>query len=124
MSKTLVLLESPGKIKKIQDYLGSDYIVKASFGHVQDLDKSTLSVEIENNFKPNYVITQDKKKVVKELQALAKDCKEVILAADGDREGDGFAAAVGAFRGDGDRCCFRLWSLDGRKNDVSGAGCG
>lgn len=91
MSKTLVLLESPGKIKKIQDYLGSDYIVKASFGHVQDLDKSTLSVDIQNNFEPNYIITQDKKKVVKELQALAKDCKQVILAADGDREGEAIA---------------------------------
>jgi len=91
MSKTLVLLESPGKIKKIQDYLGSNYIVKASFGHVQDLDKSTLSVDIQNNFEPNYIITQDKKKVVKELQALAKDCKQVILAADGDREGEAIA---------------------------------
>lgn len=90
-NKTLVLLESPGKIKKIQEFLGSDYIVKASFGHVQDLDKSTLSIDIENNFKPNYIITQDKKKVVKELQALAKDCKEVILAADGDREGEAIA---------------------------------
>jgi DNA topoisomerase-1 len=91
MSKTLVLLESPGKIKKIQDYLGSNYIVKASYGHVQDLDKSTLSVDIQNNFEPNYIITQDKKKVVKELQALAKDCKQVILAADGDREGEAIA---------------------------------
>jgi DNA topoisomerase-1 len=91
MSKTLVLLESPGKIKKIQDFLGSDYIIKASYGHVQDLDKSTLSVDIDNNFKPNYIITQDKKKVVKELQALAKDCKQVILAADGDREGEAIA---------------------------------
>jgi DNA topoisomerase-1 len=91
MSKILVLLESPGKIKKIQDYLGSNYIVKASFGHVQDLDKSTLSVDIQNNFEPNYIITQDKKKVVKELQALAKDCKQVILAADGDREGEAIA---------------------------------
>jgi DNA topoisomerase-1 len=91
MSKTLILLESPGKIKKIQDYLGHDYIVKASFGHVQDLDKSTLSVDIQNNFEPNYIITQDKKKVVKELLALAKDCKQVILAADGDREGEAIA---------------------------------
>jgi DNA topoisomerase-1 len=71
--------------------LGSNYIVKASYGHVQDLDKSTLSVDIQNNFEPNYIITQDKKKVVKELQALAKDCKQVILAADGDREGEAIA---------------------------------
>ena len=90
-NKTLVLLESPGKIKKMQEFLGSNYIIKASFGHVQDLDKSTLSVDIENNFKPNYIITQDKKKVVKELLDLAKDCKEVILASDGDREGEAIA---------------------------------
>ncbi len=91
MSKTLVIVESPGKIAKIGQYLGPDYIVKASIGHVQDLDKSTLSVDIENNFKPNYIVTPDKKKVVKELQGLAKDCKEVILAADGDREGEAIA---------------------------------
>lgn len=91
MSKTLVIVESPGKIAKIGQYLGPDYIVKASIGHVQDLDKSTLSVDVDNNFKPNYVVTPDKKKVVKELQALAKDCKDVILAADGDREGEAIA---------------------------------
>jgi DNA topoisomerase-1 len=90
-NKTLVIVESPGKIAKIGQYLGPDYIVKASIGHVQDLDKSTLSVDVENNFKPNYVITSDKKKVVKELQTLVKDCKEVILAADGDREGEAIA---------------------------------
>lgn len=90
-TKTLVIVESPGKIAKIGQYLGPDYIVKASIGHVQDLDKSTLSVDVDNNFKPNYVVTPDKKKVVKELQALAKDCKEVILAADGDREGEAIA---------------------------------
>lgn len=90
-NKTLVIVESPGKIAKIGQYLGPDYIVKASIGHVQDLDKSTLSVDVDNNFKPNYVVTQDKKKVVKELQAIAKDCKEVILAADGDREGEAIA---------------------------------
>ena len=90
-NKTLVIVESPGKIGKISQYLGPDYIVKASIGHVQDLDKSTLSVDVDNNFKPNYVVTPDKKKVVKELQGLAKDCKEVILAADGDREGEAIA---------------------------------
>jgi DNA topoisomerase-1 len=93
MSKTkiLIIVESPGKIKKISQYLGEDYIVKASYGHVEDLDKSTLSVDVQNNFKPNYIITDDKKKVVKELRDLKKDCKEVILAADGDREGEAIA---------------------------------
>ena len=93
MSKTkiLIIVESPGKIKKISQYLGENYIVKASYGHVEDLDKSTLSVDVQNNFKPNYIITDDKKKVVKELRDLKKDCSDVILAADGDREGEAIA---------------------------------
>jgi DNA topoisomerase-1 len=93
MSKTkiLIIVESPGKIKKISQYLGENYIVKASYGHVEDLDKSTLSVDVQNNFKPNYIITDDKKKVVKELRDLKKECSDVILAADGDREGEAIA---------------------------------
>lgn len=94
MSKTLVIVESPGKIKKIGQYLGSDYIVKASFGHVQDLDKETLSIDVENNFTPLYKVTPEKKKVVKELQGLAKDCKDIILASDGDREGEAIAYSL------------------------------
>lgn len=94
MSKTLVIVESPGKIAKIGQYLGPDYIVKASFGHVQDLDKNTLSIEVENNFNPLYKVSPDKTKVVKELKNLAKDCKDVILAADGDREGEAIAYSL------------------------------
>ncbi len=99
MSKTLVIVESPGKISKIGQYLGPDYIVKASFGHVQDLDKSTLSIEVENNFKPLYRISPDKTKVVKELKGLAKDCKDIILAADGDREGEAIAYSLASVLG-------------------------
>lgn len=94
MSKILVIVESPGKIAKISQYLGPEYIVKASYGHVQDLDKSTLSIDVDNNFKPFYKVTPDKTKVVKELKALAKDCKDVILAADGDREGEAIAYSL------------------------------
>jgi DNA topoisomerase-1 len=94
MSKTLVIVESPGKIKKIEQYLGPNYIVKASFGHVQDLDKSTLSIDVENNFKPFYKVSPDKAKVVKELKAIAKDCSDIILAADGDREGEFIAESL------------------------------
>ena len=86
--KTVVIVESPGKVNKIQSYLGDEYLVKASFGHVQDLDKKTLSIEVENNFKPNYIITPDKTKIVKELRDLVKECKEVIIASDEDREGE------------------------------------
>jgi DNA topoisomerase-1 len=94
MSKILVIVESPGKINKISQYLGKNYIVKASFGHVQDLDKSTLSIDIENNFKPLYKISTDKIKIVKELKELAKQCSDVILAADGDREGEAIAFSL------------------------------
>jgi DNA topoisomerase-1 len=94
MTKTLVIVESPGKIAKIGQYLGADYIVKASFGHVQDLDKTTLSIDVENNFKPYYIISPDKTKVVKELKSLVKECSDVILAADGDREGEAIAYSL------------------------------
>ena len=93
MSNKLVIVESPGKIKKITEYLGPGYIVKASFGHCMDLDKKTLSIDVENNFNPIYVISEDKKKVVKELKLLAKNC-EVILAADEDREGEAIAHSL------------------------------
>lgn len=93
MSNKLVIVESPGKIKKITEYLGPGYIVKASFGHCMDLDKKTLSIDVENNFNPIYVISEDKIKVVKELKSLAKNC-EVILAADEDREGEAIAHSL------------------------------
>jgi DNA topoisomerase-1 len=89
MAKHLVIVESAGKIKKINEYLGSDYIVKASFGHCMDLDKNTLSIDIENNYKPNYVITNHK--VVNELKEIALKSLSVIIASDNDREGEAIA---------------------------------
>ena len=94
MLKTLVIVESPGKIKKIGEYLGSDYIIKASFGHCRDLDSKTLSIDVENNFKPNYIVIPDKRRVVKDLKDIASSCKEVILAADEDREGEMIASSL------------------------------
>ena len=90
MSLKLVIVESPGKIKKITEYLGPNYIVKASFGHCMDLDPKILSIDVENNYKPYYIICEGKHKVVNELKQLAKN-HEVILAADGDREGEAIA---------------------------------
>jgi len=91
MPKHLVIVESAGKIKKIGEYLGSDYIVKASFGHCMDLDPHNLSIDVENNYKPTYIISKDKHKVVNELKDVAKKCDSVILAADNDREGEAIA---------------------------------
>ncbi|MBL0300378.1 MAG: type I DNA topoisomerase [Cytophagaceae bacterium] len=87
MSKNLVIVESPAKAKTIEGYLGSDFIVKSSFGHIRDLPEKELGVDVENQFAPNYQISSDKVKVVNELKNLAKG-KEVWLATDDDREGE------------------------------------
>lgn len=88
MSKKLVIVESPSKAKTIQKYLGDDYIIESSYGHIRDLPKKDLSIDIANNFEPNYVITPDKKELVKKLKKLAKEVDEVLLATDEDREGE------------------------------------
>ena len=84
----LVIVESPGKIDKIKKALGSDYMVKASIGHIRDLDESGLSIDVENGFKPEYVVPADKRKVVADLKKAAKEAKAVWLASDADREGE------------------------------------
>jgi len=90
MSKSLVIIESPAKCGKIQKYLGNQYIVKASFGHIRNLNKKKgiKAINIENNFKPSYSIIPCKQKYIKELKKHAKQCKEVIIATDLDREGE------------------------------------
>ena len=88
MAKNLLIVESPAKAKTIEKILGSDFIVKASFGHVRDLEKGGIGIDIANNFKPNYVVTPDKLRVVKELKELALKADEVWLATDEDREGE------------------------------------
>ncbi len=88
MTKNLVIVESPAKAKTIEKFLGKDFIVKSSFGHVMDLSKKNLGVDIENGFIPNYEISVDKKKVVSELKKLSKDAETVWLASDEDREGE------------------------------------
>jgi DNA topoisomerase-1 len=94
MEEILLIIESPGKIKKIASLLGDKYIIKASIGHIRDLDKDNLSIDIDNNFKPLYIISQDKMKVVNELKNLvAKDIK-IIIATDNDREGEGIAEGL------------------------------
>ncbi len=84
----LVIVESPAKAKTIEGYLGKDYIVKSSYGHVRDLPTKGLSVDLENHFKADYVVMPDKKKVITELKKLSKDADIVWLATDEDREGE------------------------------------
>lgn len=88
MADNLVIVESPAKAKTIQKFLGSDYVVKSSFGHIRDLQDKKLSVDVENNFAPEYVIPSDKKKVVTELRKAAQSASTVWLASDEDREGE------------------------------------
>ena len=84
--KNLVIVESPGKVKTIQKYLGKEYLVKASIGHIRDLEEHQLSVDVAHGFRPQYVVPADKKKVVAELEKLALDADTVWLASDEDRE--------------------------------------
>lgn len=91
MSKSLVIVESPAKAKKINQFLGKDYIVMASVGHVRDLPAKKLGVDVEKDFEPDYVATTRGKKVLKELKAEAKKCENVYLAPDPDREGEAIA---------------------------------
>ena len=88
MEGNLVIVESPGKIGKLQKFLGKDYIVKSRIGHIRDLQDKKLSVDIEHGFTPEYVIPADKKKVVAELKKLVGEVKTVWLASDEDREGE------------------------------------
>ena len=96
MSKNLLIVESPGKIKKIQSFLGSDFIVMASRGHIMDLEPSGLSIDPDNNFEPNYAIYKDKKSVVADIKKSCTSCKggKIYLAADEDREGEFIAESL------------------------------
>ncbi len=88
MSKNLVIVESPAKAKTIEGYLGKDYKVVSSYGHVRDLPKGDKAIDIANGFKPTYEISADKKKVIQELKKLSKAAETIYLASDDDREGE------------------------------------
>jgi len=102
MGRNLVIVESPAKSKTIAKYLGRDFIVKASMGHVKDLPKSKLGIDIQNDFKPNYIVIPNRRKIIKELQDLASKSDKVFLCADPDREGEAI--------------CFHLFELLKEKN--------
>ncbi len=88
MAKNLLIVESPAKAKTIEKILGPDFEVKSCFGHIRDLEKEDMGIEINNHFKPHYIISEDKHRVVNELRATAKKSGEVWLATDEDREGE------------------------------------
>lgn len=88
MTKNLLIVESPAKAKTIEKYLGKDFVVKSSYGHIRDLAKGDKGIEVDNDFKPNYEVSPEKRKVVKELKTAAKKASQVWLATDEDREGE------------------------------------
>src|SRR6266853_1021598 len=88
MGKALVLVESPAKAKTINKYLGRDYKVVASMGHIRDLPKSKLGVDVDNDFEETYESLESRKKVIKELKEAAKDATDIYVATDPDREGE------------------------------------
>ncbi|MFP4619700.1 MAG: type I DNA topoisomerase [Bacteroidales bacterium] len=91
MEDNLVIVESPAKAKTIKKFLGKNYLVKSSYGHIRDLEKKNYGIDITNDYQPKYVIPEDKKEVVEELKELAAKAKIVWLAADEDREGEAIA---------------------------------
>ncbi|MBI5044567.1 MAG: type I DNA topoisomerase [Candidatus Levybacteria bacterium] len=92
--KNLVIVESPTKARTISKYLGDDYVIKYSMGHIMDLPKSTLGVDVEHDFKPDLIVIADKKKLISELKSAAKNADSIILATDPDREGEAIASNI------------------------------
>ncbi len=95
MPKSLVIVESPAKAKTINKFLGRNYVVRASMGHVRDLPKSKLGVDVEHGFEPDYVVIPKKKKVLSELKSEAKKADTIFLAPDPDREGEAISYPPG-----------------------------
>ena len=91
MAKNLVIVESPAKAKTIEKFLGKDYTVLSSYGHIRDLNKKKISIEIERDFSPVYEIPEDKKALVADLRKAAAAAQTVWLASDEDREGEAIA---------------------------------
>ncbi|MEM8970105.1 MAG: DNA topoisomerase, partial [Bacteroidota bacterium] len=88
MAKNIVIVESPAKAKTIEGYLGGDYIVTSSYGHVRDLPKDDTGVDVDNGYQPTYQVSPDKKEVISQLKKLVKDADTIFLASDDDREGE------------------------------------
>src|SRR5574337_194400 len=103
MAKNLVIVESPAKARTLAKYLGKDYQVKASVGHIMDLPKSKLGVDIDNDFKPEYTVLRGKKQVIDELKKAAKGKDHIYLAPDPDREGEAIAWHIAEKVGGKDR---------------------
>jgi len=124
MAKALVIVESPAKAKTINKYLGSQYVVKASLGHIKDLPKKDLAVDVDNGFTPRYEVIEGKKKLIAELKAAAKKVDSIYLAADPDREGEAICAHLQeelAPKKDSKQQIFRVMFNEITKNSIQKA---
>ena len=108
MSKGLVVVESPAKVKTLQKFLGDDYIIKASVGHIKDLPEGELGVDLEKDFQPRYVSIPGKGKIIRELKKASQAVKNIYLGPDPDREGEAIAWHVAEEIGDGDKNIYRI----------------
>ncbi len=108
MAKYIVLVESPSKAKTIKKYLGKDYIVEATIGHIKDLPKSSLGVDIENGFKPKIVSIKGKSDILKKIKSLAKNSEKIFIATDPDREGEAIAQDIYDAIKNGDKEVYRV----------------
>jgi len=107
VGKSLVIVESPAKARTINKFLGKDFVVKASVGHIKDLPENRLGVDIKGGFKPQYVVIKGKKKIIEELKRASRDTKEIYLAPDPDREGEAIAWHIAEELGDRGRKIYR-----------------
>jgi DNA topoisomerase-1 len=108
MSKGLVIVESPAKVKTLEKFLGGDYIVKASVGHIKDLPEGELGVDLEKHFQPQYVTITGKAKIIRELKKASKGVKNIYLGPDPDREGEAIAWHIAEEIGNGDKKIHRI----------------
>ncbi|MFC2166104.1 type I DNA topoisomerase [Acidobacteriota bacterium] len=121
MAKQLVIVESPAKARTVNRYLGPDFLVSASMGHVRDLPKSKLGVDVENDFEPDYTVIPEREELVSKLQKTAEKCESVFLAADPDREGEAICWHLAALLADSNVSIFRVLFHEITKKGVTDA---
>jgi DNA topoisomerase-1 len=108
MSKGLVIVESPAKVKTLQKFLGGDYVIKASVGHIKDLPEGELGVDLEKDFQPQYVTITGKAKIIRDLKKASKEVKNIYLGPDPDREGEAIAWHIAEEIGNGNKNIYRV----------------
>lgn len=121
MAKNLIIVESPSKAKTIKKYLGSNYTVKSSVGHIIDLPKSTLGIDLENNYEPKYITVRGKTSILKEIKQAAKKSTKILLATDPDREGEAIAWHLRNALGLGEDELCRIEFNEITKNSIKAA---